>query len=390
MKLVELFIKTYDKIFEEFLEDIEYEDLKKSLQKQLTVTLRISSNNVINLHQLLFREGFLITDRYQWENGLLRFFTGKIIWDALNVFKIVHESLKENSCYLKVFDILSDNESVKVFTDYLEFSFIIFLIGDVFRLSHRMFSKLSKVFEQNTIIRNIINFQTFFKNISERISKTDYKDIILFQSSEYGEIYTSSYDIGGLLYEIEKKLYYYDDYVKVERGDIVIEGGAFDGKSTIVFAKDGAEMIYAFEPYGKFFEICSLIMKLNDLTNVKCINEALGCGVSKSAFNPEDARLDNHGDLNITVNVTSIDDFVKSTNIRKVDFIKLDVEGTEIDVIKGGIRTLSVYHPKIAVAVYHNALDICKITEILQQSGYTNFFLKHLETSIGGLTLFAY
>src|SRR5262249_1824568 len=42
-----------------------------------------------------------------------------------------------------------------------------------------------------------------------------------------------------------------------------------------------------------------------------------------------------------------LDDYAKTSNLKRVDFIKIDVDGFECHVLKGGIDTLSEYRPVI-------------------------------------------
>lgn len=54
------------------------------------------------------------------------------------------------------------------------------------------------------------------------------------------------------------------------------------------------------------------------------------------------------------VSMKTIDSFVAENDLERVDFIKADVEGAEIDLIKGAKETLAHMRPKIAITTYHH------------------------------------
>ena len=67
------------------------------------------------------------------------------------------------------------------------------------------------------------------------------------------------------------------------------------------------------------------------------------------------------------VRTESIDHFVKRQGLLKVDFIKMDIEGAELSALKGAIKTLKKFRPKLAISVYHNAgRDILEIPQWLE------------------------
>ena len=49
--------------------------------------------------------------------------------------------------------------------------------------------------------------------------------------------------------------------------------------------------------------------------------------------------------------------------------IKMDVEGAEMSVLRGGIKTKRQYHPIIAMCVYHRYQDILVLPKFLIESG---------------------
>lgn len=46
----------------------------------------------------------------------------------------------------------------------------------------------------------------------------------------------------------------------------------------------------------------------------------------------------------------------------KIYLIKLDIEGSEINAIIGGVKTIAKYRPKMAICVYHKLYDLYEIS----------------------------
>jgi trehalose-6-phosphate synthase len=77
------------------------------------------------------------------------------------------------------------------------------------------------------------------------------------------------------------------------------------------------------------------------------------------------------------VKTVSIDDFVKKNNIA-VDFIKMDIEGSEIAALKGAKETIKKYKPKLAICIYHKLTDFYYIPKFIQSlNKHYKFYLEH-------------
>ena len=56
----------------------------------------------------------------------------------------------------------------------------------------------------------------------------------------------------------------------------------------------------------------------------------------------------------IDVPLTTIDKLVAELNLPQVDFIKMDIEGSEPNAVAGGSQTIARYHPRMALCLYHS------------------------------------
>lgn len=67
------------------------------------------------------------------------------------------------------------------------------------------------------------------------------------------------------------------------------------------------------------------------------------------------------------IKTKSIDDLVKEEGLEKVDFIKMDIEGSELVALKGAKRTICQYKPNLAICIYHKIEDFYMIPKYIKQ-----------------------
>lgn len=145
----------------------------------------------------------------------------------------------------------------------------------------------------------------------------------------------------------------------VETGDVVIDCGACEG----FFARrviERAGQLHLFEPVPKLAE-CLKRTFAGDLKGKVSIWQcALGAEsqakkVLVDSVNYGASRIagDESKNEGIPANVITLDDFVESHDLRRVDYIKIDVEGMDLDLLRGARRTLARCLPKVAVTTYH-------------------------------------
>lgn len=135
-----------------------------------------------------------------------------------------------------------------------------------------------------------------------------------------------------------------------EKGSIVIDAGSYDGGTPLRFTERGYK-VYGFEMDKRLFQVASKIGKDNGF-NIE--NLGLGSYKHKMRYTPLNSGS-THVDENGTeiANITTIDSYVREKKIPRVDFIKLDVEGAELDVLKGAAVTITRFKPILAISAYH-------------------------------------
>jgi len=149
-----------------------------------------------------------------------------------------------------------------------------------------------------------------------------------------------------------------------------IDGGAFIGDSVVVLSELKPRRIYAFEPLYENFQLLKETIRLNRLSNVVPVKMALGTGKEKMRLFPYASASfvssiygQNEGE---EVEMTSVDEFVKENKL-EVGVIKLDVEGSESNVIAGAKETIKMYRPVLIVSLYHKGQDFFEIPRIVKE-----------------------
>ena len=143
---------------------------------------------------------------------------------------------------------------------------------------------------------------------------------------------------------------------------IAIDGGAFDGETARAFSDLGAD-VYAFELDKKNFEI---VENLSKRYNFHAINKGLWSCQKLCTYRADGAAsvVDDDGDE--SVELIDIDTFVQENNLKRVDYIKLDVEGVEMNVLKGAVKTISKWKPIMAISAYHNDEDLYELYKYIK------------------------
>ena len=140
-----------------------------------------------------------------------------------------------------------------------------------------------------------------------------------------------------------------------KQGDIVVDIGAHMGRYTIIGAKRvGAQgKVVAIEAHPGNFEMLNRNIKLNQLTNVIPLNYAVYSKETKiklylpeveSGYTIYNTIMSNRArteDKFVEVNANTLDYILQSKGITDVNWIKIDVEGAEFEVLKGAHNVLS-------------------------------------------------
>jgi FkbM family methyltransferase len=149
---------------------------------------------------------------------------------------------------------------------------------------------------------------------------------------------------------------------------VILDVGANIGYTSIFFARNYPDaIVYAFEPVQENYSC--LVENIKDYPNIVAHNFALGNSVGELTLSLPSSDDKNLGRMSVlgcgwkqeTVPMESLD----ARDWGKVDFIKIDVESYELEVLKGGEALLNKYWPLIQLEINDGA------HEYLSGMGYT-------------------
>lgn len=178
--------------------------------------------------------------------------------------------------------------------------------------------------------------------------------------------------------------YFCEPFIKLDKEEIFIDGGASDLDTTIKFIDyvDGYyNKVYAFEPLLDDYNRALENLKYYGFKNVEILNYGLWDSNITIGFNYE-----NNGSSAIaldgknTINTCSIDNVLEG---KKATIIKMDIEGAEYNAIIGAKKTIKKYNPILMVCVYHKPNDVFELSDlVLSLNPDYELFLRHYAFSI--------
>ena len=187
-------------------------------------------------------------------------------------------------------------------------------------------------------------------------------------------------------------------------GDTCLHVGASDGRHSYVMSEAiGADgHIYAFEPASYSFAVLHRACRLHGLRNITLEHAAVSDSEGELLLNtpikrsgrpgrsfafvsrdtaPMRADVANLGGAAETVPSLTIDDYVARHRIGRVDFIRCDVEGAEIGVLRGAAATLDRWLPWLLLEIHPDILrdqfdsSAEEVVALLKDRGYRMFML---------------
>jgi len=241
-------------------------------------------------------------------------------------------------------------------------------------------------------IISMLEMKGKYEDRSIVISPMDYKEILadlLKMGFTEDRIHILSHFL-----EKNSNSQYFDETVPISRGGRFVDAGAYDFETARRFMKWSEyeyDRIIAFEPNKEQYSLC--VEKASGFRDIVVYSCGLWNENGEISFicdktSPYYSRVTKERlGQSEQISVVKLDYVLDG---ERVDFIKMDIEGSELNALKGAEFTIKAYHPKLAISVYHNPEDIIEIPQyILSLNSDYKLYLRHYSTSHFDTVLYA-
>ena len=231
---------------------------------------------------------------------------------------------------------------------------------------------------------SVMNF--IFKNYETESLAVECSDIIYSLYPNEENIFNSKMPLPDIIDTNGGEGPYETEDVQLKESDIVIDAGANMGIFSVLAASKGA-YVYAFEPQHQIFDTLLSNVKANGfedrisvvplgLSNEPCTVDFFEVdGKTGSSRMSEIANNKLMEKIRVArsyeIECTSIDKWVNNNNIKRIDFIKADIEGAERLMLTGAKETMARFKPRLAICSYHLPDDPQILATIIKEANPT-------------------
>lgn len=193
------------------------------------------------------------------------------------------------------------------------------------------------------------------------------------------------------LYKFADFNQYFSEPVQLTDKEVFVDCGAYDGDTvrSLIKNTDGKyNKIFSFEPDEENYKKLKAYIKKEQVKNIETINAGAWSEKTVLQFSSEGntaAIVESGGDFSVAVD--TIDNVVKD---EPVTYIKMDIEGAELEALKGAKQTITKNHPKLAICAYHKPDDLTALPEYIKKLNPNyKLYLRHHQYMSWEMVLYA-
>lgn len=199
------------------------------------------------------------------------------------------------------------------------------------------------------------------KNISVLVYAPSAKKEIMQLLHDGGYPEENICDCNAVVGEVDHGQYFDTDFISYEEEEVFVDAGCYHLEDTLRLQTccKRLKKAYAFEPDPANYRYCLEKVQTEMLSHIEVFPFGTWSErrtLSFSAKGNTSSKVCSSGE---PITVVPIDDLVQTGE--RVTFIKMDVEGAELESLKGAEKTICRDRPKLAVCIYHKREDMVEI-----------------------------
>lgn len=210
--------------------------------------------------------------------------------------------------------------------------------------------------EPSVILDNLSAIENTYRNLADETSRQCLLDICAFRLGHHNAYSGFRHSDPQYFNDLSLELF-------KNRKIVYVDGGAYRGETLLeLTAQAEVSKAYLFEPDPDNFKVLANTIKSTALEAI-CLPLAIADSYEILSFNAGDGEgcaITRDGDQHIAA--VALDELLHGQD---VNFIKLDVEGAEIQALRGAEGLIKRFRPVMAISLYHRPRDVWEIPELL-------------------------
>ena len=245
----------------------------------------------------------------------------------------------------------------------------------------RSVTYLSEIFDMEMItpvfiLENEDYLRSFYNRLMDQSSKEAFVAYLLSKTRQ---------DMQYLPPVFEKNQYFPQGIFTLTDHESYFDCGAYTGDTIADFLKASGgsyKHIWAAEPDRTNYQQLLQFIERQQLPNIETVNKGIYSHTGKLPFQEEGSMLSMISE--VSEHYIEVDTIDHITAGRPVTYIKMDVEGAELQALKGAEQTIRTCKPILGISIYHKEHDIINVPAYINKivPDYTFYFRVHKKLAI--------
>lgn len=170
---------------------------------------------------------------------------------------------------------------------------------------------------------------------------------------------------------LEWELYFDPDIIKLHEAEVFVDAGALNLETSLRFIEECRQSyihnykIRAFEPDGVSYKKCMEMLRGMSGTDIQLYNAGLWSEDTTLYFEESGnaASRISRKETGTSIKTVALDNCISEP----VTFIKMDIEGAELEALKGSREIIKKYRPRLAISAYHKKEDLLELPSYIKE-----------------------